>query len=52
MTENQPQAAAEPTDRAWQIIEAHCRSEASQAFAARRAEIGLPLIRKKPGERF
>lgn len=44
--------AARASDPAWQAEQASKRETASDQFVARRADVGMPVVLKKAGERF
>lgn len=46
------ECAARAADPVWREAQAEKRQAASDRFAARRAEIGHPLVQKQAGERF
>lgn len=46
------ECAARAADPVWRAAQAEKRQAASDRFAARRAEIGHPLLQKQAGERF
>lgn len=50
-TDTPQMCAARAADPVWRAEQEHKRQAASDAFAARREAIGLPLVPKKAGER-
>ena len=52
MTDTPEICAARALDPKWHEEMERLRDAATERFAKRRAEIGLPLVRKMPGERF